>query len=105
MFVQLEDDLRTHPGPDHNVNLEDREQSRNRTIMGDIVSVDDRLIPAGEVLKMTRQFGYPDTETGETGGKAPGVISVYVRVLIVAQPVYIVCHDLSDTCRRVDTIY
>jgi hypothetical protein len=72
--------------------------------MGNIVSIDDTAISTDEIPDMSRQFSNPNTITRGTGSQASRVISVYIRVFVVSQPVHFIGLGLCDASCRIHSI-
>lgn len=105
LLINFKHDLGAHARPDHLIELQDRQQSRDRPIVRNIVPVDHIALATDEVPNVSSELPNPHTVTRGTCCQAPRVATVDVRVLVMAQAVDIIGDILSDTRGRVDPIY
>lgn len=81
--VQLEDDFGAHAGPDHDVELEDAEETRDRTVVCHIVTVDDGAGAVDGVAQVLSQLGKEDAVAGSAGGQRGRAVAVDEAVLVL----------------------
>lgn len=87
LAVNLKDDLRAHAGPDHGINLQDRQQAGHRTIVSDVVEVNDVALASNDVADVASQLEHPDAEGTGAGRERVGVVAVDLAVLPVTETV------------------
>ena len=93
MTVQLEDDLAAHARPDHDVELQDGKESRDRAVVCHIVSIDDALVPASTAAtcavdhtpQMARQLRHPNPKTSRTRCQGLRRVTVDKAILVDAR--------------------
>lgn len=105
LAVELKHNLGAHSRPDHLIQLQDREQPRDRPVVRNVVVIDVFALAGNNVAEMSGEFADPNTNRSCTGGQGEGSVSVDVAVLPVTPAIYCICKLLRHACGAVFAVY
>lgn len=103
-LVQLKDHLGTHAGPDHGVELQDGQKSRDRSVVRYVVEVDGAVLAFDDGSEVCGELPDPDAPGGGGGPQRVGAVAVHLAVLPVSKSVDCVGKLLGHTCCAVGAI-
>ena len=73
--------------------------------MCNVVSVNHVTGSVDELADMSGEFSDPHSVTCSASSQTPGIISIYVRVLVVSQAVHLVRYILCNASGGIDAVH